>query len=135
MRFSFTLLMASALLVLLGLPEHAWADPGPAPPSTLQDSVMRRKAFPFAPDCAGKTQELVACAWQKRDATDKKLLKQLGGAKLLERWRQVRSQVCQKAAARYAGGSIQPVMAFSCENALNKTLEKQLSQTLGDPAP
>ena len=135
MRVPCLFLTGAAVAALLGLPQNVGAAPASSEQPALQESVMRRKAFPFAADCEGNTQELVACSWQQRDAIDSQLLRQLGGARLLERWRQVRFQVCQKAAARYAGGSIQPVIAFSCENALNAALAKQLSGTLADPAP
>ena len=79
MRVPCLFLTGAALVVLLGFPQNVGAAPASSEQPTLQESVMRRKAFPFAADCEGNTQELVACAWQQRDTTDSQLLHKLGG--------------------------------------------------------
>ncbi len=98
---------------------------------TLPQSIERRRAFPFRPNCEGNTQELVACLWQRRDQLDGRLLELLGGSRELEGWRSARHGVCRRPAERGRGGSIGPILWFSCENALNTTLLQQLTPRLG----
>ena len=98
---------------------------------TLAQSIERRRVFPFRPNCEGNTQELVACLWQRRDQLDGRLLELLGGSQELEGWRSARHGVCRRPAERGLGGSIRPILWFSCENALNTSLLQQLTPRLG----
>ncbi|MCT0224930.1 lysozyme inhibitor LprI family protein [Synechococcus sp. CS-1328] len=98
---------------------------------TLQQSVQRRQAFPFRPDCNGNTQEMAACLWQERDQADQRLSPLLGGSLTLERWRSTRHSVCERSAQRGQGGSILPILWLECENTLNATLLQQLTTPLG----
>ncbi|MEA5424298.1 hypothetical protein [Synechococcus sp. CCY9202] len=115
-----------------------WAQPLTTPQQketlqqeTLQQSIQRRQAFPFRPDCNGNTQEMAACLWQERDQADQRLLPLLGGSLPLERWRSVRHAVCERSAQRSQGGSILPILWLTCENELNATLLQQLTTPLG----
>lgn len=119
------LMLGAVLLAALLAPERAGAED-----TTLQQSLQQRQHFPFRPDCDGNTQQIVACQWQRRNQGDATLEPLLGSAALLEQWRSSRRLACERAAARAEGGSIQPILGLSCENALNSTLIEQLSTPL-----
>ncbi|MFM7674068.1 MAG: hypothetical protein ACKO5F_00395 [Synechococcus sp.] len=121
-------ILAAALLLLLPALASA-AQPGvPArAEETLQQSIQRRQAFPFTPNCSGNTQEMAAYLWQQRNQTDQRLLPLLGGAPPLERWRSERRAVCERSAQRAAGGSLLPVLWLQCENNLNEALLQQFT--------
>lgn len=106
------------------------AAPAQAPLETLAESIQRRLAFPFQPDCQGNTQEIVACLWQRRDRQDQRLATLLGSAEALEAWRGARAAACRRSAERGSGGSIQPILGLGCENALNATLIQQTAGPL-----
>jgi uncharacterized protein YecT (DUF1311 family) len=97
---------------------------------TLQQSQEQIRAFPFTPNCAGNTQEMVACLWQRRNQVDATLQEVLKDAERLEQWRDTRRRVCEIAAAKARGGSVHPIVWLSCENELNKTLLRQLKKRL-----
>jgi hypothetical protein len=117
-----------AALAAMGLPF------GLAAADTLQRSREQLKRFPFSPDCGGNTQEMVACLWQRRNGSDASLERLLGQSELLEQWRSSRQLVCGQAARKAQGGSIQPIVALSCENALNQELLRQLRRPLAGSA-
>jgi hypothetical protein len=132
----------SALAQGVAAPVKALGTPAPAllsaptrlaaqSPETLPQSIERRRAFPFRPNCEVNTQQLVACLWQRRDQLDGRLLELLGGSRELEGWRSVRHGVCRRPAERGRGGSIGSLLWFSCENALNTTLLQQLTPGVG----
>lgn len=117
---------AGALLGLLVL--------GGAPVLGMEDSLQRSqeqiRAFPFTPNCAGNTQEMVACLWQRRNQVDATLGEVLKDTERLEQWRATRRRVCELAAAKAQGGSVHPIVWLSCENSLNKALLRQLRTPL-----
>ena len=112
------------------VPAAPSAPPARPPHEPLAASIQRRLAFPFQPDCQGNTQEIVACLWQRRDRQDQRLATLLGSAEALEEWRAARAAVCRRSAERGSGGSIQPILGFGCENALNATLIQQTAGPL-----
>lgn len=118
----FCLMMAG--LSGMGLARAEAAD------DTLSQSQVQQRQFPFAPNCRGNTQEIVACLWQRRNQADQSLQTLLGERARLERWRSGRRQVCEIAAEKAKGGSVQPIVWLSCENALNKELLRQVRRPL-----
>lgn len=124
-RQFFAVAMAS-LAVLAGA-NHAAAQ---AAEESLEDSQMLLQQFPFQPNCAGNTKEMVACLWQRRNRADTSLLRLLGTKDLLEQWRASRRQVCAHAAEKARGGSVHPIVWLSCENALNQELLRQIRRPL-----
>lgn len=122
----WTLLLTPVVIAtaLLPLPVRAGDD-------SLRQSQQQLRQFPFKPDCDGNTQEMVACLWRQRNQDDATLGRLLGGPALLEPWRASRRRVCERAAARAAGGSIHPLVWLGCENALNTTLIDQIARPLG----
>ena len=119
------LLIPSLLLAALVAPA-----PSQAADDTLPESIQWLRQFPFRPDCDGNTQEVVACLWQQRNQADARLQRLLGGPALLELWRSSRRQVCDRAGAKVAGGSLEPIVRLSCENTLNTNLIQQITQSL-----
>lgn len=97
---------------------------------SLETSQRQLHHFPFAPNCSGNTQEMVACLWQRRNQADAALVPLLGTRDLLEQWRLNRRQVCGLAATKAQGGSVHPIVWLSCENALNKELLRQMQRPL-----
>jgi hypothetical protein len=115
-----------ALLLLVGV-ESA---PTRAAEDTLPQSRKELDHFPFRPNCGGNTREMVACLWQRRNASDSVLTGLLGSPELLEQWRASRRRVCGRAALKVEGGSIQPLVWLRCENALNQELLRQIQRPL-----
>jgi hypothetical protein len=111
---------------------------GSLPASAAEDSLGQSREglrrFPFRPDCAGNTREMVACLWERRNQGDASLAKLLGRPELLERWRASRRLVCRQAAEKAKGGSIHPIVWLSCENGLNKELLRQIRRPLLESA-
>ncbi|MFM7236600.1 MAG: lysozyme inhibitor LprI family protein [Cyanobium sp.] len=107
---------------------------GGAPVLGMEDSLQRSqeqiRSFPFTPNCAGNTQEMVACLWERRNQVDATLGEVLKDAERLEQWRTTRRGVCEIAAAKAKGGSVYPIVWLSCENTLNKALLRQLRKPL-----
>lgn len=116
----FPAVMATALIPL----------PAQAADDTLRQSVQQLGRFPFRPDCDSNTQEIVACLWRQRNQDDAALQRLLSSSALLEQWRASCRQVCERAAAKAEGGSIQPIIWLGCENKLNAALIKEISQPL-----
>ncbi len=130
-----SILLAPVLGAVAFLPHPAPAATPPVPsaqppPETLQQSIQRLEAFPFQPNCNGNTKEIAACLWGQRNQGDLRLLK-LMDAGTLEPWRASRRRACEWVAAKAEGGTLLPIVWFSCENALNQTLLKQLTTPLG----
>ena len=124
--------MSVRLLLLAPVVLAAALIPSPAQSAedTLRQSEQRLRDFPFRPDCDGNTQEIVACLWLQRNQDDARLQHLLGSSALLEPWRTSRRQVCECAAAKAEGGSIQPIVWLSCENTLNAALIQEIKQPL-----
>ena len=120
-------MMVIAALATLGV---AGSAPAKAAGDTLQESQRQLRQFPFAANCNGNTQEMVACLWQRRNQADQALQTMLGDAERLERWRSGRRQACEVAAEKAKGGSVHPIVWLRCENALNKELLRQLRRPL-----
>ena len=75
----------------------------PAPPlETLQQSIERRKAFPFRPSCDGGTQGIAACLRRRRNQDNQRLLKLMDAA-TLEPWRASRRRACEWMASMAEG--------------------------------
>lgn len=108
----------------------AGAQPASEVRERLNESIQRRQEFPFPARCDGNPQEMVACLWQRRDRGDLRLRKLLGNEQVLEHWRAARLAVCRRSNERGAGGSIQPLLGLSCENALNATLIEDITSPL-----
>jgi hypothetical protein len=113
------------------LPDSVLAASPPAsslspPPESLQQSIQRLRAFPFRPDGNGNTQEIVVCLWRQRNQADLRL-RELTDAGTLEPWRTSRRRACEQVTARAEGGTLLPILWFTCDNALNRTLLKQLT--------
>jgi len=108
--------------------------PAGAAEDTLRDSREQLRQFPFQPDCAGNTQEMVACLWKRRNQGDATLEGLLGTPALLEQWRTSRRWVCRQAAQKAEGGSLHPIVWLSCENALNRELLRQIRRPLAQSA-
>ena len=125
-----SILLAPLLGSVAVLPHPVLASSPALPSETLQQSIQRLEAFPFLPNCNGNTQEVVACLWHRRNQADQRLLK-LMDAGTLEPWRASRRRVCEGVAAKAEGGTLLPIVWFSCENALNQTLLKQGTTPLG----
>jgi hypothetical protein len=106
------------------------AAPALAADDTLQRSQDHLRQFPFAANCEGNTNEMVACLWRQRNQSDRRLLRLLGSAELLEPWRASRRKVCGQAAAKAQGGSVYPIVWLTCENALNLELLRQIDRPL-----
>ena len=121
-----SLLVGLALLNLVGV--------GPSPTRAAEDSLQQSRQelgqFPFQPNCGGNTREMVACLWQRRNEADSVLTGLLGSPELLEQWRASRRRVCGRASRKAEGGSFQPIVWLSCENALNQELLRQIQQPL-----
>jgi uncharacterized protein YecT (DUF1311 family) len=126
-------LLLGATLLAPGPLAPLAAPPARAADDTLPQSVQQLRRFPFQPNCAGNTQEIVACLWQQRNRGDATLQRLLGSVELREQWRASRRRVCERVAAKAEGGSIQPIVWLSCENALNTTLIDQLRKPLLGP--
>jgi uncharacterized protein YecT (DUF1311 family) len=94
------------------------------------ESQGQLRHYPFAPNCAGNTREMVACLWQRRNQADNALATMLEGTERLEQWRASRRRVCEIAARKAEGGSVHPIVWLSCENALNKELLRQIRRPL-----
>ncbi len=124
------LLLPLLLIPALLLAPLIGSAPAQAADDTLPRSIQQQRQFPFRPDCDGNTQEMVACLWQRRNQADARLQRLLGGPALLELWRSSRRQVCERAANKVAGGSIQPIVWLGCENTLNTNLIQQINQSL-----
>lgn len=123
-------LVGLALVTLLGVGSF----PARAAEDSLPQSQKELGQFPFRPNCAGNTQEMVACLWQRRNQADRVLAGLLARSELLEQWRASRRRVCGRAALKAEGGSIHPIVWLSCENALNKELLRQLQRPLSQSA-
>lgn len=124
--------LLSFLLALVVFPSGVLGEPSPPQPQadSLRQSQDLRRRFPFTPDCAGNTQEMVACLWERRNQEDAALESLLGGADRLEPWRASRLRVCEVAAEKAKGGSVHPIVWLSCENALNRELLRHIRRPL-----
>jgi hypothetical protein len=124
--------LLSFLLALVVLPSGVLAEPSPPQPraDSLRQSQDLLRRFPFAPNCNGNTQEMVACLWERRNREDRVLGALLGETERLEQWRASRRRVCEVVAQKGVGGSIHPILWLSCENGLNRELLRLLKQPL-----
>jgi uncharacterized protein YecT (DUF1311 family) len=100
----------------------------PLPQQSLDESIQRRKQFPFQANCAGSTREIVACLWSRIDAQDIELRRRFKDEASLEQWRQGRRSGCQLVASRVKGGSAWPIYLMSCEEELNRKLLEALKR-------
>lgn len=134
-EFSTLIQRVCLLHLLLSLLTMAWwggegLAPAQAADDTLGQSQIQLRQFPFAPNCNGNTQEMVACLWQRRNQADQAFQALLGEVERLERWRSGRRQVCEMVAEKAKGGSVHPIVWLRCENALNKELLRQIRRPL-----
>lgn len=130
--------VGAMLTTLAGLALATWAGLEPsvarAAEANLRQSREQLRQFPFRPDCAGNTREIVACLWERRNQEDATLAGLLGSPEVLEQWRSSRLRVCRQAAEKAVGGSIHPIVWLSCENGLNRELLRQIRRPLGEGA-